>query len=147
MTDMIIYPWAEGKRVIFVFGSNQRGIHGAGAALHAKRYCGAIQYRGKGIMNNCYAIPTKDWDLRPLPLEKIKEGVNEFIEFARTYEPYQPDIVFRVTAIGTGYAGYSHRQIAPMFEYVPPNCYLPAEWEPDLRSLGVELGPKRFIRR
>ena len=45
---------------IFVFGSNKAGIHGAGAALHAK-----LKYEAKigswiGRTGNAYAIPTKN---------------------------------------------------------------------------------------
>ena len=39
------------------------------------------------------------------------------------------DVTFVVTAIGTGLAGYSHEQIAPMFMGAPYNCVLPKEWE------------------
>lgn len=142
-----MYPQFEGKRVIFVFGSNLAGVHGAGAALFAKKHYGAIHYRGKGIQNDSYAIPTKDWNLRPLPLGLIKGHVSEFLHFAQMYDVNQPDVVFRVTAVGTGYAGYSHKDIAPMFQYLPGNCYLPVEWEPILCNLGVELGPRRYLHR
>lgn len=47
---------------IFVFGSNPKGIHGAGAAATAKTQFGAIQGQGEGLQGNAYALPTKDLD-------------------------------------------------------------------------------------
>jgi hypothetical protein len=44
---------------IFVFGSNEKGIHGKGAALQAKKVFGAVQGCGFGLTGNSFAIPTK----------------------------------------------------------------------------------------
>lgn len=109
---------------IFVFGSNLAGRHGKGAALHARQNHGAIYGRGVGPQGNSYAIPTKDSRLRTLPLDEIRGYVGDFLEYASRWCDYQ----FRVTAIGTGLAGYSHEQIAPMFRGAPSNCILPDEW-------------------
>lgn len=46
--------------VVFVFGSNLEGRHGAGAALFAKNNFGAIYGQSEGLQGNSYAIPTKD---------------------------------------------------------------------------------------
>lgn len=108
---------------IFVFGSNTAGRHGKGAALTAKLKYGAIQGQGVGLVGQSYAIPTKNGRLQTLPLTQIKDYVDEFIKFAQ-----QSDLNFFVTAIGTGLAGYSHEQIAPMFANAPKNCRLPPEW-------------------
>ena len=48
---------------IFVFGSNPKGIHGAGAAATAKAKFGAIQGKGEGMQGNAYALPTKDLEV------------------------------------------------------------------------------------
>jgi hypothetical protein len=109
---------------VFVFGSNLAGRHGKGAALHARQHHGAIYGRGVGRQGMSYAIPTKDANLRTLPLDVIHDHVRDFIEYASTHR----SLVFEVTAIGTGLAGYKHEQIAPMFKGVPHNCQLPAEW-------------------
>lgn len=109
---------------VFVFGSNLAGRHGKGAALFAKKHHGAIYGQGIGPQGNSYAIPTKDEKLRTLPLEVISKHVAEFL----TYAAAHGDITFRVTAIGTGLAGYTHEQIAPMFRRAPENCELPSEW-------------------
>lgn len=111
--------------MIFVFGSNLAGIHGAGAAKFAHIYRGAIYGQGIGMQGNSYAIPTKDKRIRTLPLNVIKEHVDDFIQFAKD----NPELEFEVTRIGCGLAGYKDAQIAPMFEDAPSNCVLPEEWE------------------
>ena len=106
---------------IFVFGSNLAGRHGKGAALHAKRYKGAIYGQGVGRQGESYAIPTKDRNLRPLALAAIEYEVRVFLEYAQEH----PDDVFEVTAIGCGLAGRTPKQIAPMFRHAPNNVLLP----------------------
>ena len=110
--------------MIFVFGSNRQGRHGKGAALTAVREHGAIYGQGEGLQGNSYAIPTKRGPWEPLSLSEIRDHVNAFIQFALEH----PELQFEVTAIGTGYAGYTHDQIAPMFTNAPHNCRLPLEW-------------------
>jgi hypothetical protein len=109
------------EREIFVFGSNTAGIHGAGAARFAVKNHGAIYGQGFGLQGNSYAIPTKDDKIKTLPLDVIAKYVDEFIFYAS----YHFDWKFKVTAIGTGLAGYTAQQIAPMFRYAPINCVLP----------------------
>lgn len=109
---------------IFVFGSNTTGRHGKGAALTAKLHFGAKQGQGVGLEGQSYAIPTKNGRLQTLPLSKIEQYVNDFIQFANQHH----ELKFFVTAIGTGLAGYKHEQIAPMFANAPANCRLPPEW-------------------
>ena len=109
---------------IFVFGSNLAGRHGKGAALHAHKYYDAEYGVGEGPTGNAYAIPTKDGSLKILPIKFIERRVRDFI----LYASQNPDLTFKVTAIGTGLAGYTHEQIAPMFIGAPDNCILPEEW-------------------
>lgn len=109
---------------IFVFGSNLAGRHGKGAAKDAVLKHGAIYGQGIGPQGRAYAIPTKDWELWPLPLEQIKEYIKEFLEYAKTH----PEDEFYVTKVGCGYAGYSEDDIAPFFWGAPPNCSLPDGW-------------------
>lgn len=110
---------------IFVFGSNLAGRHGAGAALYARQHHGAIYGKGVGLQGNSYAIPTKDFNIKTLSLHTIEKHVREFKEFAYNH----PDMVFNVTRIGCGLAGYTDKQIAPMFINAPANCILPEKWE------------------
>lgn len=110
---------------IFVFGSNLAGRHGKGAALFARRYRQAVYGNGIGRQGNSYAIPTKDYYLRPLPLREIRKYVWEFLLYAKRH----PELKFEVTRIGCGYAGYTDDEISPMFRNAPPNCFLPDEWD------------------
>ena len=115
---------------IFVFGSNLAGRHGKGAALFARKHYGAELGVGIGRTGSAYAIPTKNHKLQPLPLEAIKYHVDEFIRYANSH----PNLTFRVTAVGTGLAGYKHGQIKPMFKDAPPNCMMPPEWTNTLQE-------------
>ena len=97
---------------IFVFGSNQGGKHGKGAAKTALGW-GAKWGQAAGLQGKTYGIPTKDASIRRvLSINEIKPYVDEFIEFARN----NPQLIFFVTAIGTGLAGYKPKQIAPLFK-------------------------------
>lgn len=109
---------------IFVFGSNLAGRHGRGAALCARRDYGAIYGVGMGRTGEAYAIPTKDRNLRTLPLEDIKVHVDRFLDYARAH----PELRFNITRIGCGLAGYKDHQIAPLFVNAPDNCDLPYPW-------------------
>lgn len=111
---------------IFVFGSNQAGIHGAGAARYAFKKLGAVWEQGEGLMGKSYALPTKDHNLQTLILEKIKEHVDKFIMFA--WE--RTDLKFFVTRVGCGLAGLTDHDMGPLFLDAPPNCELPFGWGP-----------------
>lgn len=113
------------KREIFVFGSNLAGLHGVGSAKAAMDRYGAELYIGVGYRGNSYAIPTKDRDLKVLPLHRIKLFVQEFLNFAKKH----PEMTFNIVAIGCGLAGYKPNEIAPMFKNAPSNCNLPAEFK------------------
>jgi hypothetical protein len=110
---------------IFVFGSNLAGRHGAGSAKTARTVYGAKYGIGVGPTGSAYAIPTKDANLKVLPLEIIKQHVEAFVEYARFHEEHTFDVV----AIGCGLAGYKPKQIAPLFgDDVPDNVNLPDEF-------------------
>ena len=111
-------------RHCFVFGSNLRGIHGAGAAKVARAYLGAIPGHGKGSMGSCYAIPTKHGPYENMSLEELARYVGSFKKVT-----HRRDTIFHVTAIGTGRAGFTHEQVAPLFNGVVC-CYLPIAWRP-----------------
>jgi hypothetical protein len=111
--------------MIFVFGSNERGRHGAGAALTAARHYGAREGQGFGPAGDSFAIPTKDWVIQTLPLEYIKLYVDRFIVYAR----WTPEREFKVTALGTGLAGIEHKWIAQLFKYAPDNCFFDEVWK------------------
>ena len=111
---------------IFVFGSNERGGHGAGAARLAYESFGAAYGTGFGRTGKCWAIPTKDKKIDTLPLEKIAPYIKAFLGYAEQY----PELRFLVTAIGCGLAGYGPADIAPLFfaHNIPDNVSLPASF-------------------
>jgi hypothetical protein len=108
-------------REIFVFGSNLAGRHGKGAALHARLKHGAELGVGRGLTGNAYALPTKDENLKVIPLEVIEAFIDEFLAFAEEND----DLTFAITRVGCGLAGYDwETQIKPLFSYdLPANCY------------------------
>ena len=109
----------------FVFGSNEAGRHGKGAALCAKQYFGAIYGQGHGEQGRSYAITTKDAKLKTLHLDKIAENVRIFLQHATNH----PHKIFAVSRVGCGLAGYKDHQIAPMFKGAPKNIvFLAQEW-------------------
>lgn len=111
--------------MIFVFGSNLADIHGAGAARHAWEKHGAIYGEGIGIHGSSYAIPTKDAKIRSMRIDEIQEYVTEFMEYAYRHS----ELTFKVTQIGCGLAGFTAKQIAPMFIGSPKNCQFDTDWQ------------------
>ena len=106
---------------IFVFGSNLQGAHGGGAARIAYEKFGAEWGVGVGRTGQCYAIPTMQGGV-----ETIRPYVDEFIRYAQQ----NPDLIFLVTRIGCGIAGFTDEQISPLFEAAHdlPNVALPDGW-------------------
>lgn len=106
---------------IFVFGSNLQGMHGGGAARIAFDHFGAEWGVGVGRTGRCYAIPTMHGGL-----DAIRPYVDEFIMYAKQ----NPTLVFLVTRIGCGIAGFTDKQMAPLFANANdlPNVALPELW-------------------
>ena len=122
---------------IFVFGSNEGGRHGKGAAKVAHTNFKAQYGVGRGRTGSAYAIPTKTKNLSVLPIEAIREAVNEFLVHAR--QSLSTDLFF-ITRIGCGLAGYTDDQIAPLFVEAPENCCLPEEWASYTEAARVDNG-------
>lgn len=116
------------NKPIFVFGSNEAGIHGAGAADFAYAKHGARWGKAYGHYGNSFAIPTKDRRLKTLPLERIRDYVTGFLAYARGDLTHQ----FQVTRIGCGLAGLKDEDIAPLFATAPENCHFDDLWKPYL---------------
>lgn len=114
------------KYEVFVFGSNEAGIHGAGAAKLAREKFGAVDRKGWGHHGQSYAIPTKDRRFKPLLIEAIQLHVNDFIKYAKE----NPQFIFLVTEIGCDLAGYRAESIAPLFKDAGPvtNIHLPLKF-------------------
>ncbi len=108
---------------IFVFGSNQSGRHGKGAARQALGW-GAVWGQAEGLQGRTYGIPTKDRTIRrTLSIDEIRPYVERFLECAKTH----PELTFLTTSIGCGLAGMKPKKIAPLFlgAIELDNVYLP----------------------
>ena len=77
--------------------------------------------QGVGLQGRSYAIPTMQGGV-----ETIRPYVDEFIAFAKEHR----DLRFYVTKIGCGIAGFSERDIAPLFAEAidVENILLPREF-------------------
>ena len=111
---------------VFVFGSNEVGVHGAGAARLANERFGAVRGIGWGLQGQSFAIPTKNAMIRTLIIPVIDNYVWKFLAFARS----KPELTFLVTEVGCGLAGYKPCDIAPMFEGAKSlsNVHLPRKF-------------------
>lgn len=114
---------------IFVFGSNEAGYHGAGAALTAAINFGAQFGIGVGLVGQSYALPTKDVHIHTLPLLCIQEYVNGLHGCVLEH----PELIFYVTKVGCGLAGLTVNVIAPLFNNMMldtdiHNVYYPIEF-------------------
>ena len=106
---------------IFVFGSNLQGAHAGGAARIAYNNFGAEWGVGVGPTGQCYAIPTMQGGV-----ETIQPYTGQFIQYAAEH----PELIFFVTRIGCGIAGFRDEEIAPLFASAVdmPNVALPEGW-------------------
>jgi hypothetical protein len=114
-----------GCKRIFVFGSNQLGHHGAGAAKWALDHAGAIYGQPFGGQGQSYGIPTKDFNMERLSLDHVRWSVEELLREATR----RTALTFYVTPIGCGFARRSPEQIKPFFRGHPRNIILPPEFK------------------
>ena len=91
---------------VFVFGSNLQGMHAGGAARIAHERFGAVWGQGVGLQGQSYAIPTMQGGV-----ETIEPYVEEFMDYAFRHR----ELTFLVTRIGCGIAGFTAKEIAPLF--------------------------------
>lgn len=146
MSNLRVTPEDMGdltKNQVFVFGSNESGIHGAGAAAYANKVFGAALYVGYGPTGRCFAIPTKDWEIKTLPLEVVKVYVERFIAFTKGWHQHHKE--FMVTKIGCGLAGFTVEQIAPLFKDCrdQKNIWLPQDFHDVLD--GTYVAPPKTL--
>lgn len=118
------------SQMVFVFGSNLSGIHGAGAAKVAHQRRKAPWGMGEGFFdhspnNKTYALPTKGKNITFMTLAEVKEHVEKFIGFAMSH----PLLKFQVTQVGCGLGGFTKEDIAPLFRDAPINCFFDEAWE------------------
>lgn len=130
------------KDIVFVFGSNPEGRHGAGAARVAIEKFDAIYGQGEGLQGNAYALPTKDLKvkenngLRSIGPEKIIKHIQSLYECALD----NPQKKFCVAYTNTNNAtlnGYTGIEMAQMFKSaalnIPKNIIFSINWEPYLK--------------
>lgn len=98
---------------IFVFGSNQAGRHGAGAAKTALDRFGAVYGEGEGLFGQSYALPTLDKNFNKLDIITLKQGIQRFLRCVKE----TPEKEFLLTKVGCGLAGYSENYIIGVFAY------------------------------
>lgn len=97
---------------VFVFGSNESGTHGKGAAKQALGW-GAVWGQAEGIQGRTYGIPTKGKSVKKtLSIAQITPYIDRFIQYAKEH----PEKEFLVTQIGCGLAKIKPIQIAPLFK-------------------------------
>ncbi|WP_290877801.1 hypothetical protein [Aquabacterium sp.] len=122
---MVNKAYPDTSKMVFVFGSNESGFHGGGAAAYAYKHKGARWGFSYGHMGQSFAIPTKSQHIAgTLPLRLIKKYVDGFLAYAAGH----PEIQFQVTCIGCGLAGLQHEDVAPMFDGAPDNCWFDGKW-------------------
>lgn len=113
---------------IFVFGSNQYAIHGAGSALAAKKFGAIYKDCPMGLCGQSYGIITKSFSNTPVSIEFITYQVQTLYYFALL----RSDLIFYVTKIGTSLAGFTINEIANIFKncmpFTPINIILPIEF-------------------
>ena len=129
--------------IIFVFGSNPEGRHGAGAAKTAREKFGAIYGKGEGLQGNSYALPTKDLRVREnngfksISPEIIKDNIRRMYDVAEK----NPEKLFCIAYTNTdkpSLNGYTGREMAKMFinargiDDIPQNIAFSDTWKPYL---------------
>jgi len=130
------------KRIrIFVFGSNELGLHGGGAARVAVDDHGARYERrggpgqGFGPQGNSFAIPTCAFPTGAPGFEIAFEKLTFYVDCFLLYAQRHPEMDFQITMIGCGLAGWKSEQVAPLFYNAPDNCEFDTDWKPWLDRL------------
>ncbi len=123
--------WAQD--VVFVFGSNPEGRHGAGAAKVARQHFGARYGQGEGLQGNAYALPTKDLRIkgsRTISAKDITESIRRLYECAREHPDRRFMIAYRNT-YERSLNGYTGLEMIRMFldaGPIPENIHVSQEW-------------------
>ena len=126
----------EDKDVIFVFGSNPEGRHGAGAAKVARLHFGAVYGQGRGLQGMSFAIPTKDLRVKEnngfksIPPENIITDIQDMYACAASNPGYKFCIAYRNTYTRSlnGYTGIEMIRMFIDAGPIPENVYVSEEW-------------------
>lgn len=123
-----------------MFGSNEAGRHGKGAAQTAHQLFGAVWGVAEGLTGYCYALPTVNATVTgKVPMASLKQYVNNFIQCAKDRQ----DLTFLVTEVGCGLAGFTVDQVAPLFSECADldNVFLPKSFAETLIRKGLYQQP------
>ena len=124
--------------VIFVFGSNPEGRHGAGSAKTAREKFGAKYGQGEGLQGNSYALPTKDLrikknrGLRSISPEQIIENIKRMYEVAKQNPTKRFMVAYTNLATEQTLNGYTGAEMADMFKKageIPENVEFSENWK------------------
>ncbi|PHS03650.1 MAG: hypothetical protein COA78_17530 [Blastopirellula sp.] len=115
--------------MIFVFGSNLSGIHGAGAAKYALEKHGAEWGVGEGLTGQSYALPTKGLNIVDMTFDEVDESIVTFVNFAKD----NPTLTFHLTPVGCGLAGHRKSDVWNTLkrEGLSSNVLLTSTWVTD----------------
>lgn len=121
--------------VIFVFGSNLQGIHGAGSAKCAVKLFGAKYGQNEGLQGSSYALPTTDlMNHTGLPLSQITENIKKLYNCARENPNKNFKIAYRNQLDEKTLCHYTGKQLMQCFinacdgQYFPGNVIFSFEW-------------------
>lgn len=120
--------------VIFVFGSNPEGRHGAGSARVAVQQFGAKYGQGEGLQGMSYALPTTDLRVRIRPSmdkDTIVKNIRKMYDVARAYPNYTFKVAYTNQPDEVTLCGYSGREMMNMFTDaapIPDNIMFSSVW-------------------
>lgn len=114
---------------VFVFGTNQFANHAGGAAKIASQKFGAVNHIAPhGLCGQAYGIITTSFNDTAVSIDFIQHQIETLYHFAIL----RPELIFYVTKIGTGIAGFPIEQIKSVFDRLqylqPNNIILPKEF-------------------
>ena len=122
-----------GKDIVFVFGSNPEGRHGAGSAKVALQKFGAKYGKGDGLAGNSYALITTE--LRKgkprITLEQITDNIKRLYEVARKMPEKRFMVAYRNQPNVKTLCGYTGKQMINCFlsaGEIPDNIWFSEEW-------------------
>jgi len=123
-------PSSNKARIRHVFDTDMRGGHRTTSGKGAVKFYRALIGRASGMQGESYAIPLYDYDgSTPLPFSTIKEFVNEFIEYAESYNSETKSydglpVVFKIPRIGMALP--QKLELYKLLLKAPSNCYIDA---------------------
>lgn len=128
---------------VFVFGSNSLGYHTGGASGTARKKFGAVWGQAEGLQGQSYAIPV-DFGKDVRRDTDVKAAVDRFIGFAKEHT----DLLFFVTRVGCGIAGYHDNEMAEFFTEAAEldNVILPKSFVDALNGQTNEYDLERFLK-